>query len=213
MSDPNPDLDDLSLIAGAQRGDVQAFNSLVLRYQTGMYNLAFRLLGDAAAAADVTQEAFISAFKHLQQFRGSNFRAWLARIVTNACYDGLRRRRRAALSLDELADGRADADDQPALVSDPEDSPEQVALRQALSTAIQDCLNQLPPTFRTVAIMSDVQDYAYDEIAIALNLSLGTVKSRLSRARHKLRDCLRAVRELLPNANRLFEQKDEAETP
>jgi RNA polymerase sigma-70 factor (ECF subfamily) len=213
MSDPNPDLDDLSLIAHAQRGDVQAFNSLVLRYQTGMYNLAYRLLSDTAAAADVTQEAFISAFKNLHQFRGSNFRAWLARIVTNACYDELRRRRRGALSLDDLADGRADAADQPALISDPEDSPEQVAQRHALSDAIQDCLNQLPPTFRTVAIMCDVQDYTYDEIAIALNLSLGTVKSRLSRARHKLRDCLRAVRELLPNANRLFEQKDEAETP
>ena len=213
MNDPNPALDDLSLIAGAQRGDVQAFNSLVLRYQTGMYNLAYRLLSDAAAAADVTQEAFISAFKSLHQFRGSNFRAWLARIVTNACYDALRRQRRAALSLDDLADGRADADDQPALMSDPDESPEQLAIRQDLSAAIQNCLNQLPPTFRTVAIMSDVQDYAYDEIAIALNLSLGTVKSRLSRARHKLRDCLRAVRELLPNANHLFEQKDQAETP
>lgn len=208
MTDPQTQPDDLDLIAQAQRGDVQAFNGLILRYQTAMYNLAFRLLDDADLAADATQEAFIAAFRHLRQFRGSNFRAWLARIVTNACYDALRRRRRAPVSLEALAAQRTDSTDQPALLSDPEESPEQLAARQALSQAIQDCLNQLPLSFRTVAIMSDVQDYSYDEIAIALNLSLGTVKSRLSRARHKLRDCLRAVRELLPGAYRLVEQED-----
>jgi RNA polymerase sigma-70 factor (ECF subfamily) len=209
MTDQQPQTDDLDLIAQAQRGDVQAFNGLVLRYQTAMYNLAFRLLDDADLAADATQDAFIAAFRHLGQFRGSNFRAWLARIVTNTCYDALRRRRRAPASLEALAEGRADSADQPALVSDAEESPEQLATRQALSKAIQDCLNQLPPSFRTVAIMSDVQDYSYDEIALALNLSLGTVKSRLSRARHKLRDCLRAVRELFPSTYRLLEQRDE----
>ncbi|MFN7209260.1 MAG: RNA polymerase sigma factor [Aggregatilineales bacterium] len=209
MTDQQPQSDDLDLIAQARRGDVQAFNGLVLRYQSAMYNLAFRLLGDPDLAADVTQDAFIAAFRGLSQFRSSNFRAWLARIVTNACYDALRRRRRAPASLDAIAEGRADSADQPALLSDPDESPEQLAMRQALSEAIQDCLNALPPSFRTVAILRDMQDFSYDEIALALNLSLGTVKSRLSRARHKLRDCLRAVRELFPSAYRLLEQKDE----
>ncbi|MCS6872235.1 MAG: sigma-70 family RNA polymerase sigma factor [Anaerolineae bacterium] len=209
MNEQHVRIDDLDLIAQAQRGDVQAFNGLVLRYQTAMYNLAFRLLDDADLAADVTQDAFIAAFQHLSQFRGSNFRAWLARILTNTCYDALRRRRRAPTSLEAIAAGRADSADQPALVSDAEESPEQFAMRQALSKAIQDCLNQLPLSFRTVAIMSDVQEYSYDEIALALNISLGTVKSRLSRARQKLRDCLRAVQELFPSAYRLSEQKDQ----
>jgi RNA polymerase sigma factor (sigma-70 family) len=209
MSEHQAQSDDLTLIAQAQRGDVEAFNALVLRYQTAMYNLAFRLLDDADLAADATQDAFIAAFQHLQQFRGSNFRAWLARIVTNTCYDALRRRRRAPLSLEALSAERADGADQPALISDADDSPEQLAMRRALSDAIQACLNQLPLSFRTVAILSDVQDYSYDEIALALNLSLGTVKSRLSRARQKLRDCLRAVRELFPSARRLLEQEDE----
>jgi RNA polymerase sigma factor (sigma-70 family) len=209
MSEHQAQSDDLTLVAQAQRGDVEAFNALVLRYQTAMYNLAFRLLDDADLAADATQDAFIAAFQHLQQFRGSNFRAWLARIVTNTCYDALRRRRRAPLSLEALSAERADGADQPALISDADDSPEQLAMRRALSDAIQACLNQLPLSFRTVAILSDVQDYSYDEIALALNLSLGTVKSRLSRARQKLRDCLRAVRELFPSARRLLEQEDE----
>lgn len=209
MSEQQAQRDDLTLIAQAQRGDVQAFNQLVLHYQTAMYNLAFRLLDDADLAADATQDAFIAAFQHLRQFRGSNFRAWLARIVTNACYDALRRRRRTPLSLDQIAAERADSADQPALISDADESPEQLAVRQALNQAIQDCLAQLPLSFRTVAILSDIQEYSYDEIALALNLSLGTVKSRLSRARQKLRDCLRAVRELFPSAYRLLEQKDE----
>jgi RNA polymerase sigma-70 factor (ECF subfamily) len=209
MSEHQAQSDDLTLVAQAQRGDVEAFNALVLRYQTAMYNLAFRLLDDADLAADATQDAFIAAFQHLQQFRGSNFRAWLARIVTNTCYDALRRRRRAPLSLEALSAERADGADQPALISDADDSPEQLAMRRALSDAIQACLNQLPLSFRTVAILSDVQDYSYDEIALALNLSLGTVKSRLSRARQKLRDCLRAVQELFPSARRLLEQEDE----
>jgi len=206
MSEHQAQSDDLTLIAQAQRGDVQAFNDLVLRYQVAVYNLAFRLLDDADLAADAAQDAFIAAFQHLQQFRGSNFRAWLARIVTNTCYDALRRRRRAPLSLEALS---AEGADQPALISDSDESPEQLAMRRALSEAIQACLNQLPLSFRTVAILSDVQDYSYDEIALALNLSLGTVKSRLSRARQKLRDCLRAVQELFPSARRLLEQEDE----
>ncbi|MBO9308663.1 MAG: sigma-70 family RNA polymerase sigma factor [Chloroflexi bacterium] len=209
MSDPQAQSDDLTLVARARRGEVQAFNDLVLRYQSAMYNLAFRLLDDADLAADATQDAFIAAFQRLPQFRGSNFRAWLARIVTNACYDALRRRRRAPLSLEELSAERAEGNAQPALVSDSDESPEQLAMRRALSEAIQDCLNQLPLSFRTVAILSDVQGYSYDEIALALNLSLGTVKSRLSRARQKLRDCLRAVRELFPSAYHLLEQEDE----
>src|SRR3954466_5151398 len=96
-------MDELALIHEAQRGSVDSFNTLVLHYQSSAYNLAYRLIGDADAAADATQEAFISAYGHLPQFRGGSFKSWLLRIVSNACYDEMRRRkRRPALSLDDL---------------------------------------------------------------------------------------------------------------
>jgi RNA polymerase sigma-70 factor (ECF subfamily) len=87
-------MDEASLIKQAQDGDVSAYNTLVLHYQDRVYNLAYRIIGEPDAAADATQEAFISAYKALRRFRGGNFKAWLMRIVTNACYDELRRRKR-----------------------------------------------------------------------------------------------------------------------
>src|SRR5512144_2571029 len=97
-------MDEALLIQSAQRGDVDAFNTLVLAYQHQVYNLAYRIMGDEAAAADAAQEAFISAYHHLKSFRGGSFKSWLLRIVTNACYDDLRKRkRRPATSLEDLA--------------------------------------------------------------------------------------------------------------
>src|SRR5215468_5653505 len=94
-------MDELALIRDAQKGDVESFNTLVLHYQASVYNLAYRLTGEPDSAADASQEAFISAYGHLMQFRGGSFKSWLMRIVTNACYDEMRRRkRRPALSLD-----------------------------------------------------------------------------------------------------------------
>jgi RNA polymerase sigma-70 factor (ECF subfamily) len=87
-------MDEPALILDAQRGDLDAFNRLVLAYQTPVYNLAYRIMGEGDAAADATQEAFISAYKHLGHYRGGSFKAWLMRIVTNAGYDELRRRKR-----------------------------------------------------------------------------------------------------------------------
>src|SRR4051812_25486049 len=87
-------MDELGLIREAQRGNVESFNTLVLHYQTSVYNLAYRLTGEPDAADDATQEAFISAYGHLSSFRGGSFKSWLMRIATNACYDELRRRKR-----------------------------------------------------------------------------------------------------------------------
>src|SRR5512147_2260641 len=96
-------MDENALIQSARKGDIDAFNTLVLTYQHQVYNLAYRIMGDEAAASDATQEAFISAYKHLKSFRGGSFKSWLLRIVTNACYDDLRhRKRRPATSLDDL---------------------------------------------------------------------------------------------------------------
>ena len=202
-------MDEPTLIRDAQRGDLDAFNRLVLAYQAQVYNVAYRVMGEAEAAADATQEAFISAYKNIRAYRGGSFRGWLMRIVTNACYDELRRRkRRPAASLDALAvvDSGPDADGEAQLVAEIE-SPEASVQRRELAEAIQHCLDALPEDMRLAVVLSDVQAMDYAEIAAAMNTALGTVKSRLSRARARLRECLdRTARELLPAAYRLEEE-------
>jgi RNA polymerase sigma-70 factor (ECF subfamily) len=191
-------MDELALIKEAQRGNVESFNTLVLHYQVSVFNLAYRLIGETDAAADATQEAFISAYGHLSQFRGGNFKSWLMRIVTNSCYDELRRRkRRPSMSLDD-----SDNESVERLIS-PAESPEALVQRAALNQAIQDCLNDLPDEQRLVTVLCDVQGYDYQEISQIVSVSLGTVKSRISRARQRLRDCLQGVAELLPESYRL----------
>lgn len=192
-------MDEQALIAAARRGDAQAFNKLILSYQTLVYNVAYRMLHDPDAAADATQEAFISAFRALHGFRGGSFKAWLLRIVTNACYDQLRvAQRRPSSSLDDMS---IDPDHSPTLL-DHAESPEDYALRQDLGRAIQGGLDQLPPDQKVTVILSDIQGLSYEEIAQATGVALGTVKSRLSRGRARLRDHLRQQQELLPRRYR-----------
>ena len=195
--------DENALVRAAQNGDVEAFNTLVRRYQDLAYTVAYRVMGEPEAAADATQEAFIAAFRKLRQLRGDNFRAWLLRIVTNACYDELRRRqRRPTVSLDALPTPPRPAAD-PSPLHTPPESPERHVQRRELHDAIQECLSALPAEQRIVAVLADVEGYSYQEVARIARLRLGTVKSRLSRARARLRECLQAVRELLPAAYRL----------
>ncbi len=191
-----------ALIASARKGDLDAFNTLVLAYQHQVYNLAYRIMGDEASAADATQEAFISAYKHMQSFRGDSFKSWIFRIVTNACYDELRRRkRRPASSLEGLV-GDEDIEIEYD-IPDESDSPEVHVERRELAQVIQFGIETLPPDQRITLVLSDVQGMSYDEIAAITGANLGTVKSRLSRARAKLRDYLVASGELSPGSLRL----------
>jgi RNA polymerase sigma-70 factor (ECF subfamily) len=201
-------MDEAELIHEAQRGDLDSFNRLVLAYQTQVYNLAYRIFGEGESAADAAQEAFLAAFRSLKGFRGGSFRSWLARIVTNVCYDELRRRKRKpAASLEALLDSEvAPESNGPALHAPGAQRPEAAAEQAELSRAIQDCLNRLPDDFRVVAVLADVQGYDYAEISAAAGMPLGTVKSRLARARLRLRDCLQRYRELLPVAFRLEDE-------
>jgi RNA polymerase sigma-70 factor (ECF subfamily) len=194
-------MDETYLIQQAKDGDVYAYNTLVLHYQDSVYNVAYRVMGEPAAAADATQEAFISAYKALRRFRGGNFKAWLMRIVTNACYDELRRRkRRPQTSLDEIVD---EFESSPLLISENSPGPEEHRQQVEMVEAIQRCLDDLPDDQRTATILCDVEGYDYNEIADIMSISLGTVKSRISRARSKLRDCLQGMAELLPAEYRL----------
>ncbi len=195
-------MDENALIQSARQGDLNAFNTLVLTYQHQVYNLAYRIVGEEAAASDATQEAFISAYKNLKSFRGGSFKSWLLRIVTNATYDELRRRkRRPATSLNDLMDGE-DGEVEFDIPSG-EEGPESLAQRRELAALIQQGITTLPDDQRVALVLSDVQGLSYEEIAEVTNSNLGTVKSRLSRGRAKLREYLQAHGELLPEVYRL----------
>ncbi len=199
-----PGMEETALIRQAKKGDLEAFNQLVLAHQARVYNVAYRIMGERDAAEDATQEAFISAYRKLRSFRGGSFRAWLMRIVTNACYDELRRRkRRPAGSLDALVQVGEDSAGDLQVMAEAAQDPEAAAEQAELARAIQDCMNHLAPEFRIVAVLADVQGYDYKEVAQAIGKPVGTVKSRLARARARLRECLQRHGELLPAAFRL----------
>ena len=188
-------MDEAEQIKAGQRGDVSAFNRLVLAYQGLVYNVCYRTLKDAEAAADVTQDTFLSAFQALKGFRGGSFKAWLLRIATNGCYDQLRRnKRRPTTPLDDVV---GDAEVATAF-ADHKPGPEEQALRRELLEYLEQGLTTLPVEQRTVVILSDVHQLSYEEIAEVTGSALGTVKSRLSRGRGHLRDFLLRHRELLP---------------
>lgn len=193
-------MDLLQLVRNAQSGDLESFNRLVLAHQDQVYSLAYRFMGQQAAAEDAAQEAFIRAFRAIRTFRGEHFRAWLLSITANACRDELRRqRRRPTRSLDApISDDDASTLDPP----DPGATPESMALNAELRGALERALLQLPEEWRLIVVLADVHGLSYDEVATAAALPLGTVKSRLSRARGRLRDILIATGELVPHSGR-----------
>jgi len=196
-----------ALIQDAQKGNVDAFNTLILHYQDSVYNTALRILGDEDQAADAAQEAFISAFKSINSFRGGSFKAWLMRTVTNACYDELRRQKRRPTTPLEPDSDDGEEMDSPRWLADPAMTPAQKSEADELEHAIQHCLNNLPLEFKTVVVMADIQGMDYTEVATSVRVPLGTIKSRLARARLRLRECLQGFAELLPASYRLEEGK------
>jgi RNA polymerase sigma factor (sigma-70 family) len=196
-------VDEGELLARSQQGNVAAFNQLVMAYQEMVYNVALRIMGDPEAAADATQDAFISAFRSIHSYRGGSFKVWLLRIVTNACYDELRtRKRRPTESLDAMDATSGHEESARGAIASSLESPEDYALRQDMRAQIQQGLLALPEDQRVVIVLSDVQGFSYEEISAITNSSLGTVKSRLSRGRARLRDFLQE-RELSPSTGRL----------
>jgi RNA polymerase sigma-70 factor (ECF subfamily) len=190
------------LIDQALAGDLDSFNRVVLHFQTQVYNQAYRIIGEPDAAADATQEAFISAYKKLHTYRGGSFKSWLLRIVSNACYDEYRRRKRQPVV--PLVPENQDGEDfqSPAWMEDPSEGPEDFTQRRELSKAIQACLDRLDFDFRTVVVLVDIQGLDYRAAAAVIESPLGTVKSRLARARQSMQDCLEGFKELLPRSLR-----------
>ena len=173
-----------ALVRRALERDLDAFNELVDIHQRSVFNLCLRMLGNSTAAEDAAQDAFLSAFRGLHTFRGSTFRPWLMRIAANACTDELRRRgRRPAISLDAPLAGTDEHIDVP----DPVAGPETLTLRSEQAAVVQQALLKIPADQRLAVVMCDIQGYAYEEIATAMDCSVGTVKSRIARGREKLR--------------------------
>lgn len=198
--------DEQTLIRNAQRGDLDSFNSLVLIYQNAAFTLAYRIMGETSSASDAAQEAMITAYRRLSTYRGGSFRAWLMRIVTNRCYDELRRiKRRPQTTFTDLTPEDAD---EPAIADDAA-TPEEVTEARELQRAVQRCINRLNADQKLVLVLCDIEGMDYAEISEQVGTTLGTVKSRLSRARASVRDCLSAVRELLPSAYRLISNQSE----
>ncbi len=185
------------LLGAARGGNVRAFNQLVQAYQGIAYRTAYRILGDTEAAGDATQDAFISAYKHLDSLRGESFRAWLLRIVTNACYDQLRAKKRAPVSSLDVLLLQTD-EPAPGLDRAAPDSPQELAERRELNDLIQKGLQTLPAEQRVTCILADIEELSYEEIAQITGTNMGTVKSRLARGRALLRTFLLAQEEILP---------------
>jgi RNA polymerase sigma-70 factor (ECF subfamily) len=183
-------MDDTVLICSARMGDLEAFNHLVLHYQDLVYRQAYHLLGDREGAEDAVQEAFISAFRHLRIFRDGNFKCWLLRIVTNTCYDELRRRKRRRTIPLEPADSHNDASESTFWLEDPREPPELLVERSDMARDLQNCLDNLSSEFREAVVLVDIQGLDYQEAARAAGIPVGTLKSRLARARMKLRNRL-----------------------
>jgi RNA polymerase sigma-70 factor (ECF subfamily) len=186
--DPPAATEDEALVRAAQKGDLDAYNRLVRMHERQAYAVALRLLRKPELAEDATQDAFIQAYRALDTFRGGFFRAWLMRIVTNRCYDLLRASNRRAA--DSLEDQAFEAEPQWASTAAPDD-PVARAAQGELGRMLERALARLPEDQRTTVILCDIQGYAYDEAAQIMDVALGTVKSRLSRARAALRESLR----------------------
>jgi RNA polymerase sigma-70 factor, ECF subfamily len=198
----DPEWFEREAIKRALGGDLHAFNDLVDLYQTTVYRVALRILGDTGRAEDATQDTFIRAYSALEQYHGGSFRAWLLRIATNRCYDMLRaERRRRAESFDAQP-----VEQEPWWSSEsPTEDPDGFTARQEVSGYLEAALQRLPDDQRLAIVLHDVHGYSYDEIAAISEVSLGTVKSRISRGRARLRDLLLEdprTRELFATARR-----------
>jgi RNA polymerase sigma-70 factor (ECF subfamily) len=191
------------LIQSAQRGDLDAFNQLILRYQNLLFSIALRILADEDSASDALQDALISAFRKINMFRGGSLRSWLARIVINACYDELRRKRRQPAVPFEQIDADGEEIEPDYWLMDSSAGLEEQYESTELERAIQKCLSSLPPDYRIVFVLVDVECMSYEEAAEAVHVPIGTVKSRLARARMQMRKALQSFGDLLPLAYRM----------
>jgi RNA polymerase sigma-70 factor, ECF subfamily len=184
-------LNETNLVSTAQKGDLEAFNQMVLFYQDRIFSLALRILGDEDSAEDITQNTFLTAYLKLHQFRNGSFCSWLYRIATNACIDEIRRHKSHPILPLEYDD---DVEEKlfPVMdFPDPGILPEIEVEKHELEQVVQKAINRLDEDQRVVVVLVDLQERDYQETAQILGIPLGTVKSRLARARLRLHNLLK----------------------
>jgi RNA polymerase sigma-70 factor, ECF subfamily len=183
--------DEGALARLALSGDLDAFNQLVLAHQDMAYNHAYALLGDSDLAEDAVQESFIKAFQAMNSYRGGSFRGWLLKIVTNSAYDTLRRSRRHPTQPLFPEDYNGQEIESPAWLADPNASVQETVERNELSKCVYKALDNLPDIYRSTLTLIDINELDYKEAAQALKIPIGTLKSRLARARLQMQKKLR----------------------
>lgn len=188
------------LIATAQRGDLDAFNLLVLKYQDMMYRVSLRVTHNELSAEDATQNALIQAFNSLRSFRGGSFKSWLARVAINASYDELRREKRHIAMPLEQFNNEGEEIESPSWMMDLSAGPQELAESSEVQAVLQRCIRALAPDYRLMVILVDIEGMSYEEAAQVTRVPVGTVKSRLARARMQLRTALKKFESLLPSA-------------
>ena len=200
-------LNDIELVNSSIAGNVLAFEELVKRYEKKVFAVAFRMTGNKEDAADLTQEAFIKAYKALAQFRGeAAFQTWLYRIIANVCRDELRKKyKNTVFSLDNevvLESGNLKRE-----VADSAPGPDVFLVNKEFGETIQKAVDSLAIDYRVTLVMREIQGFSYEEISDILKCSIGTVKSRLSRARAAVKNIFLASGEHPPKQTRQIKVK------
>jgi len=186
-------MEDTELVSAAKQGNLNAFNELVLKYQNQVFDHASRLLGNHQVAEDITQDAFILAFRNIHQYRGGSFRAWLLKIVTNLAYSEMRTWKREPLHGLESVNEDGETNESPFWMKDPNPGPEEATEIGELRETLEYALNKLPAIYRTVVSLIDIQRLDYKEAASIMGVAIGTVKSRLARGRLQFRRILKEM--------------------
>ncbi len=178
------------LIVRAQQGDLNAFNQLVLNHQDNLFHFLITFTGDPDLAEDITQESFIKAYQHIGAFQGGAFRSWLFRIAINTARDLARQKTSRPMLALYPNDDNGEENDSPAWLIDHSASVEAAIQQREFSLLLEEILNELPVNHRSILTLIDILGMDYVEAAQILNLPLGTVKSRLARARSQMRNKL-----------------------
>ena len=200
MKSPKPSqpFEEAALLERASKGDLDAFNQLVIQYQNLAYSHAYALLGDTNSAEDATQDSFIRAFQAMSTFRGGSFRSWLLTIVTNSAYDLMRRTYRHPNEPLFPRTENGEEEESPVWLTDPSASVEETVVQKERSRQIYKVIDELPEDFRNVITLVDINELDYAEAAQALRVPIGTVKSRLARARIQVQKKLKGDTERSP---------------
>lgn len=187
-------LTDQEMVALCKKGDREAFNALVTKYQKQVFNIAYGMLSDYEDASDASQEVFVKVYRSIASFKGqASFSTWLYRICSNVCNDMLRKRQRRVISVSIDSDD----DENPAMhLPSNEPTPAEILEQTERQKAVLEAINSLRREYREIIVYSDMEQLSYEEISKILRCPVGTVKSRLNRARNSLRKKLSEKREL-----------------